>query len=181
MRAVCSRRRWLADCGECRPVGRSLKPYGAALLQLALLHSAKRARGERVEARSRRSVDLPWKGKTPRELSGCPRLNPLRMALELAKGLKPGSRCPVHRLVAVSSCGKSCWANGKQVRRSSKDGSHLPRGASKGRIPGALPGRNKPGQALRGANRQEGNQTLKAERSGVGIPRGKWTLIAGTC
>jgi hypothetical protein len=42
---------------------------------------------------------------------------------------------------------------------------YLPRGeGSEGQIPRALPVRNKTGTASKGVNRQEGNQTLKAER-----------------
>jgi hypothetical protein len=37
---------------------------------------------------------------------------------------------------------------------------------SEGQIPGALPVRNKTGTASKGVNRQEGNQTPKAERGG---------------
>jgi hypothetical protein len=37
---------------------------------------------------------------------------------------------------------------------------------SEGRIPGALPARNRAGEVPKGGNRQEGTQTLKVERSG---------------
>jgi hypothetical protein len=44
---------------------------------------------------------------------------------------------------------------------------YLSRGeGSEGRIPGALPVRNKTGTVSKGVNRQEGSQTLKAERGG---------------
>jgi len=44
---------------------------------------------------------------------------------------------------------------------------NLSRGeGSEGQIPGALPVRNKTGTVSKGVNRQEGNQTLKAERGG---------------
>jgi hypothetical protein len=42
--------------------------------------------------------------------------------------------------------------------------------APKGGIPGALSARNKAGAGPGGGNRQEGKQTLKAERSGRGKP-----------
>jgi hypothetical protein len=45
----------------------------------------------------------------------------------------------------------------------------------KGEIPGAQPARNKAGAGSEGVNRQEGSQTLKAERSGTWKPREKWT------
>jgi hypothetical protein len=35
--------------------------------------------------------------------------------------------------------------------------------------------RNKTGAGFEGANRQEGDQTLKTERSGQALARGKWT------
>jgi hypothetical protein len=44
----------------------------------------------------------------------------------------------------------------------------------KGEIPGALSARNRAGAGSEGVSRQEGNQTLKAERSGTWKPRGKW-------
>jgi hypothetical protein len=43
-------------------------------------------------------------------------------------------------------------------------------GSSEGRISGALPVRNKTGAGSQGVSRQEGNQTLKAERSGQAKP-----------
>jgi hypothetical protein len=42
--------------------------------------------------------------------------------------------------------------------------------APKGEIPGALPARNKAGAVSEGESRQEGNQTLQAERSGQANP-----------
>jgi hypothetical protein len=47
--------------------------------------------------------------------------------------------------------------------------------APTGEIPGALSARNKAGAVPEGANRQEGSQTLKAERSGAWKPREEWT------
>jgi len=54
---------------------------------------------------------------------------------------------------------------------------HLVRGeSSEERIPGALPARNKAGEAVRGVSRREGNQTLRADQSGRWNARGKWIL-----
>jgi hypothetical protein len=48
---------------------------------------------------------------------------------------------------------------------------HLLRGeSSEGRTPRVLPVRNKTGPGSKGTNRHEGNQTLKAERSGLERP-----------
>jgi hypothetical protein len=47
--------------------------------------------------------------------------------------------------------------------------------ASKGAIPRALSARNKAGAGSEGVSRQEGNQTLEAERSGTWKARGEWT------
>jgi hypothetical protein len=56
---------------------------------------------------------------------------------------------------------------------------YLSRGeGSEGRIPGALPVRNKTGTVSKGVNRQEGSQTLKAERGGQVNARGKRTFEA---
>lgn len=43
--------------------------------------------------------------------------------------------------------------------------------SSEGRIPRAPPVRNNAGTGAKGESRQEGNQTLKAERSGQARPR----------
>jgi hypothetical protein len=50
--------------------------------------------------------------------------------------------------------------------------------SSEGEIPEALPVRNKIGKAAGGVNRREGNQTLRAERSGQAYARDQWTLEA---
>jgi hypothetical protein len=47
--------------------------------------------------------------------------------------------------------------------------------APKGEIPGALPARNKAGAVSEGESRQEGNQTLQAERKRAGKTRIRWT------
>jgi len=47
--------------------------------------------------------------------------------------------------------------------------------APKGEIPGALSARNKAGAGSEGVSRQEGSQTLKAERSEAWKPREMWT------
>jgi hypothetical protein len=72
--------------------------------------------------------------------------------------------CPAGDLGWLTACGFSGRGNPAATFRKGN--------ASKGRIPGALSGRNKPDQAMRGVNRQEGDQTLKAERSGSGKPAG---------
>jgi hypothetical protein len=83
------------------------------------------------------------------------------------QGPKPGSRCAAHRSVRfvrreiaslLTACGFGLRGNAMATLREGN--------ASKGPIPGALSGRNKPGEAARGGNRQEGNQTLKADHSG---------------
>jgi hypothetical protein len=54
---------------------------------------------------------------------------------------------------------------------------YLSRGeGSEGRIPGALPVRNKTGTVSKGVSRQEGSQTLKAERGGQVNARDKRTF-----
>jgi hypothetical protein len=59
--------------------------------------------------------------------------------------------------------------------------SYLSRGeSSEGTIPGALPVRNKIGTVSKGVNRQEGNQTLKAERGGRGNACVKRTFEASS-
>jgi hypothetical protein len=59
----------------------------------------------------------------------------------------------------------------------SETAGYLSRGErSEGRIPGALPVRNKTGTVSKGVSRQEGSQTLKAERGGQVNARGKRTF-----
>jgi hypothetical protein len=58
---------------------------------------------------------------------------------------------------------------------------YLSRGeGSEGRIPGALPVRNKTGTVSKGVSRQEGSQTLKAERGGQANAREKRTFDASS-
>jgi hypothetical protein len=64
--------------------------------------------------------------------------------------------------VGRTTCGFSQAGNGRDTLQE--------RNAPEGEIPGALSARNKAGAGPGGANRQEGNQTLKAERSGLGKP-----------
>jgi len=67
--------------------------------------------------------------------------------------------------------------NGMWVLPSWKRPGYLSRGeGSEGRIPGALPVRNKTGTESKGVNRQEGSQTLKAERGGQANAREKRTF-----
>jgi hypothetical protein len=63
----------------------------------------------------------------------------------------------------------------------SETAGYLSRGErSEGRIPGALPVRNKTGTVSKGGSRQEGNQTLKAERGGYVKACGKRTFDASS-
>lgn len=110
------------------------------------------------------------KGENPKGASGRRPYNSRRRrgTFERVKAWKSGPIVPVRRirpsgdldrLTACGFCGRG------NLSATFQKGN-----ASKGRIPGTLSGRNKPGQAKRGVNRPEGNQTLKAERSGCGKP-----------
>jgi len=88
------------------------------------------------------------------------------------KAQKPRPVGPAHRLGEGITDG----LNGMWVHRSRKRGRNLPRGeSSEGQIPRAPPVRNRTGTGSEGVSRQEGNQTLQAERSGPGEARELWT------
>jgi hypothetical protein len=132
MRAACFRRRWLADCGECRSVGRRVIPYGAALLQLALLQTVKRVRGERLKP----AQGVRWsalEGETPRELSGCPLPKQLRPAWNSREGQNLEVGVQRTGPLVLRGCGRSYWTNGMQVQSWSKGLGYLSRAASKGK------------------------------------------------
>jgi hypothetical protein len=125
----------------------------------------------RVEkARERRSDEIPIKvsaialeGESPREQPVVGVLNTRLAARDSSVGSKPRNRSlssrPLHLGVRVYR-----QVNGMWVLPSRKRPGYQPRGeSSEGRIPGALPVRNKTGTVSKGVNRQEGNQTLKAE------------------
>jgi len=105
-------------------------------------------------------------GRNPKGASGrCPfNSRQRRGTFARVKARKSRSIVPVRRIRPVGDLGRltACGFGGQgNLSATWRKGK-----ASKGRIPGALLGRNKPNQAMRGVNRQEGNQTLKAERSG---------------
>jgi len=93
----------------------------------------------------------------------------------LSEGVKPRSRGLLGRAgvsapaipAGKTACG--CIRDGN-VSDTFREGK-----TPKGRIPGALPARNKAGTGSEGVSCQEGNQTLKAERSGAWKLRGRWT------
>jgi len=105
-------------------------------------------------------------GENPRGASSVSRANPPLTARDARKGqsLEAEARrtglaaCPPEDRTALTACGFDGRGNAVATLWAGK--------APKGRIPRALSGRNKPGQASRGGNRCEGNQTLRAERSG---------------
>jgi hypothetical protein len=104
-------------------------------------------------------------GRSPREQPAASALNLRRSrgTLGRAKAQKPRPVGPAHRLRRREH---------RQVKRyvgasARKRGGYLSRGeSSEGRIPRAPPVRNRTGTGSEGASRHEGNQTLKAERSG---------------
>jgi hypothetical protein len=103
-------------------------------------------------------------------------LNTRLAARDSLVGLKPRNRSsssrPLHFGARVYRRVNDMW-----VLPGRKRFGYQPRGeSSEGRIPGALPVRNKTGTVSKGVSRQEGNQTLKAERGGQVNAREKRTF-----
>jgi hypothetical protein len=136
-----------------------------AVLRLRTLQ-AKRVRGASDGGPSKAAGGRTLEGENPKGASSMRRAKPPPAARDARKGQSPevearrtgSSACPMGDRVGLTTRGFGDRGNAFAT---------LPAGkAPKGRIPGALSGRNKPGQASRGGNRREGNQTLWAERSG---------------
>jgi hypothetical protein len=112
---------------------------------------------------------VPWKGEKPKGASGVQLAQPMLEHEGLSKGLKPRNRVPSGRSMLRHR--KNGGQNGRWVHPAGNGtDTFREEKASKGEIPGALPARNKAGAASEGENRQEGNQTLKAEHSGQAKP-----------
>jgi hypothetical protein len=113
---------------------------------------------------------LPWKGTKPKGVSGRVRVNRAGRGKGLPEGSKPRSRglsvlpegSPEGSTAGEMACGFIQCGN---VRDTFRKGN-----TPKGESPGAPSARNKAGAGPGGINRQEGNQTLKAARSGCGKP-----------
>jgi hypothetical protein len=110
------------------------------VLQLALLHSAKRERGEAGKSPSKASGGWPWKGKTPGEHPAARRLISSGAARDFCKGQSPEVevRCtglrvsPAGDRGVLTACGFGDRGNAAAT---------LPEeNAPKGRIPGTLSG-----------------------------------------
>lgn len=135
-------------------------PVAGACVALA----AKRARGDRAESWSRRSLAGPGRAN-PKGASGVRRAKHTFGREGLRQGSKPRNRGPLDRPDASAA--------GKKAGETVSGGfgvvtpGYLAGGESfEGRIPGALLARNKAGAGSKGGNRREGNQTLGADRSG---------------
>jgi len=126
--------------------------------------TAKRVGGVRAKSRARFPPAYPRRAK-PKGASSGRRTNPASVARDSRKGQSPETG--------------ACWAGPSLRRREHrlvkryvgpsmrKRVGYLPRGeSSEGRIPRAPPARKKAGTGSEGVSRREGNQTLRAERSG---------------
>jgi len=134
----------------------------------------KRVRGRRVEARQGLR-EMPWKGQNPREPPAVGVLNTCSSARDSRKGQSLEAAARWNGLSRKRRDDRrekrhagSSWA--VTSADTFREGN-----ASKGAIPWALPARNKAGAGSEGVSRQEGSQTLEAERSGTWKSRGKWT------
>jgi hypothetical protein len=116
----------------------------------------------------------------PKGASGVGDVKPIVVRSEPSTGTKPRNRILLGRPDA------SAWGTtaGETVSGCilAETSEYLSRGqASKGRIPRALPVRNRTGQGPKGVSRQEGTQTLKADRSGQVKPANEWTFDSDMC
>jgi hypothetical protein len=106
----------------------------------------------------------------PKGASGCSGANRVAGGEGLSEGSKPRSRgLPVRPEDSSNGVAASGTAGGS-VAGGNIRGTFRVGKAPKGEIPGALSARNRAGAGPGGASRQEGGQTLKAERSGSGKP-----------
>ena len=126
--------------------------------------SAKRVGGVRGKPRTRFPSADPRRVK-PKGATGGWRTKHVLAARDSRKGRSPET--------AARGAGPALRRrDNRRVKRyvgpsARKRGGYLPRGeSSEGRIPRAPPVRNKTGTGSEGVSRQEGNQTLQAERSG---------------
>jgi hypothetical protein len=126
----------------------------------------KHVRGVSGVSPSKAAGGSALEGENPRGASSQLRAKHPSTARDSGKGqslevevLCTGSRvCPAGDRRGLTACGFSGRGNAFATLREGN--------APEGSIPGTLSGRNKPDQVPRGVTRQEGNQTLKAERSG---------------
>jgi hypothetical protein len=102
----------------------------------------------------------------PKGASSGRRPKPVAVARDSRKGESPEA--------AVRWAGPARWRGSNRRRKRHVGASPRRRGgylsggeSSEGRIPGALPACKKAGAGLEGVSRREGNQTLRAERSGA--------------
>jgi hypothetical protein len=121
-------------------------------------------RGGWAKSRPRCPTDDPGRAKPMGAASG--RHTKCVSACQgLSQGQKPRNRGPRGRQTASAASAIA----GETVRGcfQAETPGYLAGGeSSEGRIPRALPVRNKTGEGSKGESRHEGNQTLKAERSG---------------
>jgi len=154
----------LAGYGIGREVDR-LIPWGA--VSLASCGVRKACEGRSGEGSIKIGFAWPEKGETQGSIQWRPRqtLGASQGTLERVKSQKPRLFEP-----APAAAGKFRAANGMWVQPHGN--MRLPfkwRKLRRG-IPGALPVWNKTGPDAKGANRQAGNQTRKAERGGMASP-----------
>jgi len=131
-------------------------------------------RGEREESRQG-SRGKTLEGMKPKRAAGGRCAKHMLGRKGLSEGSKPGSRGSSERLAT-----QVMKRPARETARGFTDGGNVggtfrEGNAPKGAIPRALSARNKAGADLEGVSRQEGNETLKAERSGCWKARGKWT------
>jgi hypothetical protein len=137
--------------------------------------AAKRVRGDRAKSWSRRLLAGPGRAN-PKGASGGWRAKHTLGREGLRQGSKPRNRGPLDRPGASAAgmkAGETVSGGFGAVTLGYLAGGE----SSEGRIPGALPARNKAGAGPKGVNRREGNQTLGAERSGQAKPASRGPSI----
>jgi hypothetical protein len=125
------------------------------------------------KARERRAGEIllkPFAGmalkeRNPTGATSDVQANRLRVARDARKGKSPEAAAPWLSTIALASVSNRGQTAGGFNHAETRD--YLASGeSSEGRIPRAPPVRNRTGTVAKGASRHEGNQTLKAERSG---------------
>jgi hypothetical protein len=128
----------------------------------------KRVRGDRAKSRPTLPPDA-LKGRSPREHPAVGVLIPRPAARDSREGQSPETAASRAGLPLRRGVYREEQRYVGPPRR--KRAGHLSGGeGSEGRIPRALPARNKAGKVPEGVSRQEGSQTLKPERCGQATP-----------
>jgi hypothetical protein len=141
----------------------------------------KRVRGDRAKSRSRLLPET-LEGSSPREHPAVGVLNTRSVARDSPKGSKPRNRGSPSRPSHLRVRRYTGERNGTWVLPVGNDpDTFREEKAPKGESHERCRYETRPARATKGVNRQEGSQTLKAERSGQAKARDQWTFEPRMC